>query len=99
MKQQCIQTDGGRLGTPVDLRSYSSWSNQYVAPCDGYVWLFSNISKESVFISNSSNPSEGYISLTASTDQHNSIYVKKGLHINTPDQLNQNSSLNFVPLT
>lgn len=92
------------LKTPVDLSAYTSYSNLYTAPSDGYVHFVSAASgsaARTIYTYGNNTTSATDPHFTHSTSANNEafeIFIKKGLEIYV-DGLQSGDTISFYPLS
>ena len=99
-----VLTADANLNTPVDLSSYTSYSNLYTAPSDGYVHFISAASgsaTRAIYTYGNNTTAATDPHFTHSTSANNKafeIFIKKGLKVYT-DGLQSGDTINFYPLS
>lgn len=99
-----LLTADANLGTPVDLSSYTAYSNLYTAPSDGYVHFLSAASgsaARTIYTYGNDTTAATDPHFTHSTSANNKafeIFIKKGLKIYV-DGLQSGDTINFYPLS
>lgn len=99
-----VLTADANLSAPVDLSAYTSYSNLYTAPSDGYVHFLSAASGSAArtiytYGNNTSAATDPHF--THSTSANNKafeIFIKKGLKVYI-DGLQSGDTINFYPLS
>lgn len=92
-------------GTIVSIASYTSASNAYTVPSDGYVTLFSNTAKSGTFGYRIADKSGNGICshhkiLSSATPNYDgdATFVRAGLKVNTIGTIPNGADVRFVPL-
>lgn len=97
-------TADANLDTAVDLSSYTSYSNMYTAPSDGYVHFLSAASgstTRTIYTYGNNTTAATDPHFTHSTSTNNKafeIYIRKGLKIYV-DDLQSGDTISFYPLS
>jgi len=93
---------GADFGTGVDISSYTSFTNLFIAPADGYVSVYGGNTGSSavgftVYGANATSENDASVGAYVTSGYKDSLYVRKGAKIRA-NVGNDGSSFSFVPL-
>lgn len=96
--------NGNDLDTAVDISSYTSLSNPYIAPSDGYVYCAANGNNNSISVAivSANNTNEIIMSSGPSTSMYTNLYdscfIKKGMRVYVKSTSSGGNDARFYPL-
>lgn len=95
------ELENNDFGTIVDISSYTSTSNSYICPNDGYVVMSCGSAANSdvtITILKQNNTSSGVSDCAVGSYTRSSLYVRKGMKV-VANNVSSGSTLSFIPIT